>query len=138
MNWLNNLPITTQWLTGLAVISAITFIASIIFIPWLVTRLPNDYFIDKKRHPSKLHTLHPSVYFLIRLLKNSLGVILILAGIIMLVLPGQGILSILVGIGLTDFPGKFRLERWFAKQSAIFNAMNWIRKKAGIDPLIDP
>lgn len=138
MNWLDKLPIDSQWLTGLAIISAITFIASLIFIPWLVTKLPVDYFVDKKRHSSQLHTIHPLVYFVIRLLKNSLGVILILAGIVMLVLPGQGILSILVGIGLTDFPGKFKLERWFAKQPAVFKAMNWIREKAKIESLLDP
>lgn len=138
MNWLDSLPIDQQILTWLIVISGITFLASLALIPWLVIRLPADYFVGKKRHTSQLHQHHPGIYVLIRSLKNVLGLALITAGVMMLVLPGQGILAILVGVGLTDFPGKFRLERWFAKQPAIFNAMNWIREKRGIPPLLDP
>lgn len=138
MSWLGEFPMLTQWITWLAILSAVTFIASLILTPWLIVKLPADYFVDKKRHPSKLRRFHPFMYSIIRLLKNSFGVILILTGIVMLVLPGQGILTILVGVGLTDFPGKFMLERWFAKQPAVFNTMNWIREKAKVEPLIDP
>jgi hypothetical protein len=67
-----------------------------------------------------------------------LGILLVLAGIMMLVLPGQGILAMLIGIGLMDFPGKFRLERWFARQPAVFKSLNWIRTRAGHAPLLDP
>lgn len=138
MNWLGDLPILSQWITWLAILSAVTFIVSLILIPWLIVKLPADYFVDKKRPPSKLRRFHPFTYSMIRLLKNSFGVVLILTGIVMLVLPGQGILTILVGVGLTDFPGKFMLERWFAQQPAVFNTMNWIREKAKTEPLLDP
>ena len=70
--------------------------------------------------------------------RSEMPKILIIAGIVMLVLPGQGILSILVGIGLTDFPGKYRLERWLARQPAVFNTMNWIRRKRGVADLESP
>lgn len=138
MIWLDSLPISQQVLTWLAGISLITFLASLMLIPWLIIRLPADYFVDKKRHISKLHQHDPGIYVLVRALKNLFGMVLIAAGILMLVIPGQGILAILVGIGLTDFPGKFRLERWFAKQPAIFKSMNWIRQKRDKPPLLDP
>ena len=138
MNWLDSLPLDQGVLTWLVVISSIAFLASLVLIPWLVIRIPADYFVDKKRHTSQLHQHHPGIYVLIRSLKNLLGLVLIASGVMMLVLPGQGLLAILVGVGLTDFPGKFRLERWFAKQPAIFNAMNWIREKRGTPPLLDP
>ena len=124
MNWLNTLPINQQVLTWLVLISALTFLASLMLIPWLVIRLPPDYFVDKIRHTSQLHQHHPGIYVLIRAVKNLFGMVLIVAGLIMLVIPGQGLLAILVGVGLTDFPGKFKLERWFAKKPAIFKAMN--------------
>ncbi len=67
-----------------------------------------------------------------------MATLLILAGILMLILPGQGILTILIGIGLSDFPKKYQLERWFAKKPTLLNSMNWLRKKANIEPLQAP
>lgn len=138
MNWINSLPISQEVLTWLVVISTLTFLASLVIIPWLIVRLPADYFVDKKRHTSQLHQHHPGIYVLIRSLKNLFGLVLIAAGVLMLFLPGQGILAMIVGVGLTDFPGKFKLERWFAKQPAVFKAMNWIRQKRNHPPLLDP
>ena len=43
--------------------------------------------------------------------RNLYGSLLILAGIVMLFLPGQGILTILFGFLLLDFPGKRGLWR---------------------------
>ena len=42
-------------------------------------------------------------------LRNAVGLVLVTAGLAMLVLPGQGIITLLVGIILMDFPGKHRL-----------------------------
>ena len=57
---------------------------------------------------------------------------------VMLVVPGQGLLTILIGVMLTDFPGKYALERRLISQPSIFNAINWIRDKAGKEPLKRP
>ena len=62
--------------------------------------------------------------------KNILGFVLIIAGIAMLVLPGQGLLTIVVGVVLMNFPGKFRLERWLAMRAPIWRSLNWLRRKA--------
>lgn len=132
------LPFDAEWLGVLAMVSLITFVLSLLIIPWIITRLPVDYFVDEKRHVSSIRKQHPLVYLTIRVTKNVIGAILIIAGIIMLVLPGQGILTILVGVGLADFPAKFHLLRALAKKPSVYKSMNWIRNKANIEPLLKP
>jgi len=67
--------------------------------------------------------------------KNVLGYAFIVAGIIMLVLPGQGMLTILIGITLVNFPGRYRLERWFVSRRPVLRSINWLRRRAGQPPL---
>ena len=122
----------------LGVFSLVTFIASLALIPVLVARIPADYFVDRKRHMSRSRKLHPLLYLFFNVVKNVLGMLLLLAGIAMLVLPGQGIITLLIGITLMNFPGKFTLERRLVSQSGVFSAINWIRKRAGKPPLIHP
>jgi hypothetical protein len=119
-------------------VSIITFIASLIIIPWLVIQMPEDYFVSNHRRSSNIRRLHPALYLFIRIGKNLLGLFLFFAGLIMFVLPGQGILTMLIGISLTDFPGKFRVERWFIEKPAVFKAISWIRRKANKPMLINP
>jgi hypothetical protein len=64
------------------------------------------------------------------IVKNLLGIVFIVAGLIMLLLPGQGVLTILIGLTLMNFPGKHALERWIVRQPAVLRAINWIRAKA--------
>jgi hypothetical protein len=49
----------------------------------------------------------------------------------MLVLPGQGLLTIIIGLVLMEFPGKYHAERWVINRPAVLAAINWIRLKAG-------
>lgn len=115
----------------MAGISALTFIGSLILIPWLITRLPKDYFSSQRRHTSTLKAERPLLYWSIRFAKNLLALLLISAGIAMLILPGQGLLSILIGISISDFPGKYHLERYLVTRGSILKSLNWIRRKAG-------
>jgi len=135
---LNNLPFDPEWLIDLALASLVLFLLSLFLIPWVITRLPSDYFINEKRHISKTRNLHPLLYYSLRILQNILGGFLIIAGILMLVLPGQGMLTILIGVGLANFPGKFKLLRKFAHQPFVFKTLNWIRKKTNHKPLQKP
>lgn len=127
---ITDLQSNPQWAYGLILLSFLTFALSLILIPWLVIRLPKDYFSANRRGESALRQYHPVVYWLIRLLKNLFSAALIVAGILMLVLPGQGILSILIGISIGDFPGKYRLERYLVTRPGVLKSINWIRKKA--------
>jgi hypothetical protein len=81
---------------------------------------------------------HPRLSFLLTVIKNLIGGVFILAGLVMLVLPGQGLLTILIGITLTNFPGKYKLEQGLARRRSILRAMNWIRGKAHRTPLVHP
>ncbi len=128
-------PMTLTWLQAhtallwwLGVLSGVTFIGTLILVPLLVVRIPADYFMRHRRrrrpHP------HRPLYTLSAMLKNLLGIIFILAGVAMLILPGQGILTILLGIMLMNFPGKHTLERRIVQQPAVLRAINWMRTKA--------
>jgi len=134
-----NWAASNEWLmAGLTLASVAMFVGSLLALPFLVARLPADYFVDPRRHTSGLRRLHPLVYLAVLVLKNLVGWVLVLAGIAMLVLPGQGLVTILLGLVLSDFPGKFALERRLACTPAIFNALNWLRGRAGHPPLQPP
>ena len=68
------------------------------------------------------------------LMRNLLGWMFVVAGVAMLVLPGQGLLSILAGLVLVDFPGKRRFERRLLTSHVVRDAMNWLRRRAGRPP----
>jgi hypothetical protein len=71
------------------------------------------------------------------ILRNLAGVILVLVGIVLSRpgIPGQGILTILVGLMLTDLPGVRRLERSLARRREMKRALDTIRAKFGRKPL---
>jgi len=123
----------------LGALSALTFLLSLAGIPWLVNRLPPDYFV-RHRHGHR-HTpwrrLSPS-RFLLRLVRHVVGLLLVAAGVVMLVLPGQGLLTLVIGLSLIDFPGKARLVERLAAWPPIFAALNWIRHKGGRPAFIAP
>ena len=135
LSWIESHQALTLLLAGASVL---TFIGSILALPVLVAAMPEDYFVDARRHQSRLRRFHPLIYLSLRLLKNGLGWLLVLCGIAMLVLPGQGLLTILVGLVLSDFPGKFALERRLAMNPRIMAAFNWLRRRTGRPPLQVP
>jgi len=121
--------------TWMAVISAFTFLISLLTLPWLVARIPVDYFCHQKRHPAPLKQTHPMLRIVVLVGKNLLGWMLLVGGIIMLFIPGQGLLTIAMGLLLMDYPGKFALERSIASNRKILNSLNWLRRKANSPPL---
>ncbi|MFP4049015.1 MAG: hypothetical protein ACOCQT_02050 [Desulfovermiculus sp.] len=123
---------------AMASLSVFFFLASLVFIPWLIIRLPATYFSSQTRRPMRTTSAHPKLSFLLTVVKNLVGGVFILAGLVMLVLPGQGLLTILIGITLTNFPGKYKLEQGLARRRSILRAMNWIRRKAHRPPLVQP
>ena len=123
------------WLT---VGSVVMFIATLIIIPILVARIPEDYFSSPRHRGGRMHGQHPLAYWSILILKNLVGVVFIVMGIAMLLLPGQGILSILIGISLTNFPGKYKLERKLVSLPKVLHGLNWLRSKSGHPPLLSP
>jgi len=72
------------------------------------------------------------------ILKNILGILLLIFGIIMLFLPGQGILTIFISLLLIDFPGKWKLINYLSHKKKIVEAMNLIRRRFKKSDLISP
>ena len=122
----------------LTAVSLLMFVGTLVLIPVLVARIPEDYFTDAHRHRARTRRLHPVLYWGGLVVKNLLGLVLVLSGIAMLLLPGQGILSILIGISLMNFPGKYRLERRLVSLPKVMAGINWVRAKSGRPPLRAP
>ena len=128
-----------QWipvdvLIGLTVASAIGFVGSLIAIPMILVRLPADYFDTRTpRHWMKDH--HPVLRLSGLIVKNIVGVVFLLAGFAMLFLPGQGVLTMLIGISLMDFPKKRQLEAKMVGQPTVLGVINSMRQKFGKPPL---
>ncbi|MEH6467500.1 MAG: PGPGW domain-containing protein [Porticoccus sp.] len=122
-------------LTWLSVISLITFVGSLVALPWMVSMIPEDYFLHSRRNPAKMKQRHPVIRLLLLLGKNLLGLLLLCGGLLMLFLPGQGLLTIAVGLLLLDYPGKYTLERRIVAKKSILKGLNWLRAKAKHPPL---
>jgi|SRR5690554_4079219 len=110
----------------LSFFSIVAFVGSMIALPYLIRRMPADYFVKAEPKRSGLR----------RVLRNIVGTALIFAGILMLFLPGQGILTILVGVSFLSFRKKRELERKLAARSGVLPMMNAIRARSGEPPLI--
>jgi hypothetical protein len=139
-DWLQNFPgssyLTTEnLLLGFGVFVA-TFVVSLLVVGFLLVRLPADYF-----HPSYERTFlsgqHPYVRGLALLIKNLLGFVLVLLGIALSLpgVPGQGLITILIGLMLMDFPGKRELELKIIKRPAVLANVNRLREKYSRPPL---
>ena len=136
MNNFIDLESHRQLLMWIGIGSLGIFIISLLTLPWLVAKIPDDYFVPKKRQPTNWKNQHPVVRLLILIGKNLVGYGLIFAGLLMLFLPGQGILTLVTGLLLIDYPGKFRIERRIVRTPAILNGLNWLRAKAKKPPLM--
>jgi len=119
-------------------LSLLAVIATIVGVPWVVGRLPGDYFARQERVSWRESSAEPVFAMILGALKNLLGLLLIVLGLIMLVTPGQGILTVLIGLLLMNFPGKFRLERWLALRPGVWRGLNWLRHRQGQLPFDAP
>lgn len=129
--WLDPLIELSPWLAGGSLLMAL---ASMLAVPWLVLRIPPEYFAL----PPPPSPLKSGEGWLLWLLRNIAGCVLIALGVLMLVLPGQGVLTILIGIGVSALPFKYRLERRLAARPRVLRALNWIRRRYHKPPLLPP
>ena len=120
------------WMLGVA--SAVMLVISAVLIPILIVELPADFYAVEN-HRRRLFENRPLVRIVFLVVKNALGGVLLVAGIAMLLLPGQGILTILAALALLNFPGKRALEMRILHRPAILRTINWLRLRAGRDPL---
>ena len=126
--------LTKDVLLTLFALSVAGFVGSLIAIPIILVRLPPHYFDE--RHPRTwMENHHPVLRMVGHVLKNVVGAVFLAAGFAMLFLPGQGILTMLIGLSLLDFPGKRRLEGKLVGQPSVLRTINGIREKFGRPPL---
>ena len=132
IQWFANHP---EVLIGMGISSIFIFLISILGISWFIAQITEYYFLRSKRQPSKWREQKPILRFVVMFGKNLIGLSLIIGGLLMLVLPGQGLLTIVTGLLLVNYPGKYKLEQKLSSMPSIFRALNWIRLKAKKPPL---
>jgi hypothetical protein len=91
---------------------------------------------DDMSETSRLTPINRSVNLMINIMKIMVGLFLLICGLVMLVLPGQGLLTMLMGLSLMPFPGKNKLEQTIVARKSVRYSLNWIRKKANKKPFI--
>lgn len=121
------------YIVWLVSISLGIFVFSLMTIKWLVALIPEDYFVMKSG--SKFRSKRPYLWLITAVVKNLVGYTLILGGIIMLFVPGQGLFTIFIGLILSNYPGKYYVERRIVAMPKILNTVNWLRKKTDKPPL---
>lgn len=134
-----------QWLLAyedilwpLGLFSLVFLFVGAVLLPVVVIRLPSDYLLRGKRSFRRRFarmTIGGRVYLL---LKNVFGGLLVLAGVVMLVTPGQGLISIAVGIGLLDIPRKHRLLKLLVGRPGVLRTINRFRARFDRPPLQPP
>lgn len=124
-----------EWFAWIGAASLATVVASALLVPLLIRRIPHDYFLEDGAGSDWMRDRHPVIRLLFLVFKNLLGALLIIGGLIMFVTPGQGILTLVVGILLLNFPGKRRFEVWLVKRKPVHRAIDWMRRRAGRRPL---
>ncbi len=131
-NWLEDNKEALLWTTiGSIAAIVITVVVAVV----LIVKAPADYFQQQKRQRSTFSKNRPGRALALRIARNILGWLLIAAGVAMLVLPGQGILVIIIGVALADCPGKYRIQRWLISRGRVLKTANWLRAKFDKPPL---
>ena len=129
MNW--------QYMYWSVFLGIATFAASIVAITVLLVNLPATYFLDSHERQLWIDR-HTVIRWTGLVLKNLLGLFLVLFGVILSVpgVPGQGLLTTLLGFVLLDFPGKRHLERKILSRPHVRATVDRLRARFGRRPLV--
>jgi len=139
IDWITQIVAAITWrdaIIGL-LLFIVTFAGSLGLVSLMLVRIPATYF-----HSSHDRALwvdrHRAVRWSGMIMKNLIGVVLIILGVIMSLpgVPGQGILTILLGLMLLDVPGKRSWEQKLVKRPKVLQTINQLRGKFGMPPLV--
>jgi uncharacterized membrane protein len=106
------------------------FVVGALIAAVAVVLMPADYFDYSAPRPRRSMPLH--------ILKNVVGAVLVVLGIAMLVMPGQGVLTIVAGLMLVDFPGKHQLVGKLLTRPRLMESANRLRVRFGKAPFQTP
>jgi hypothetical protein len=108
----------------LIVLTVGMFLGTLVGIPIFLVRIPNDYFSRQKKRST-----------LVSVIRTVAGILVVGLGVAMLVLPGQGLLTVLVGLAMMDLPFKKRLIRKILSNEKVSSTITKLRRKHGRGPL---
>ena len=116
-----------------AILFVVLLVGSAGVLAVVIVKLPAGYFADEPPPGARPNWAK-------RILKNLAGAVLVIIGALLSLpgVPGQGFLTILIGLMIMDFPGKRRFELWIIKRPGILDGINKVREKAGKPPMYLP
>jgi hypothetical protein len=124
-----------------AILATLLFVATLVIsfavVLTIFIRLPPDYFCAPRARTVR-ETSRAIFFRIFVALKNLVGLVLILLGLILSVpgLPGQGLLTVLAGVLLVDFPGKRSLLYKLVSRPLLLQSINRLRMKFSRPPLV--
>lgn len=139
MEWLAEFWASLSWfkiLLGVGIF-VVSLAFSFLCIGVVMVKIPENYFSSHYQQD-----FMPGSSWVVRwgavIAKNIFGVFLILLGLVLSLpgVPGQGILTILLGLIMLDIPGKRPLEARIIKRPAILSAINDLRARYKKPPLV--
>jgi hypothetical protein len=139
MEWLSDVwrTLTLSNLLVAVALFVLSLIVSFAAIAVVMVNVPATYF--SIRHRREFMTgRHWFVRSGAIIAKNILGLALMVLGVLLSLpgVPGQGILTILLGLIMLDIPGKQALEAWIIQQPKVLAAVNRLRAKYNRSPLV--
>ncbi|MFN4260744.1 MAG: hypothetical protein ACK4RK_15715 [Gemmataceae bacterium] len=137
VEYLRELPTWQQWVFGMGFF-LLSFFGSIAAVGFVIVRMPATYFRQDHQHIYFWGDQHPILRWIGLIVKNLFGLLLVAVGAVLALpgVPGQGILTILIGLMLLDFPGKRTLERKLITRPQVLASVNRLRQRFGKPPLV--
>jgi hypothetical protein len=129
VNWEYVIWFALVWTAG--------FAASLVAITVLLVKLPATYFLSSHRRQLWIDR-HKVIRWSGLILKNVVGLFLLVLGVVLSLpgVPGQGILTGLIGLVLLDFPGKRRVEQKILSRPHVASTVNRLRARFGREPFL--
>jgi hypothetical protein len=130
--------VETYLLVGFA-LSVVSTVAAVGLVAIIIVKLPADYFCSPASR-AFLAGRHPLIRRTGLFLKNLLGAVLIAVGVVLSLpgIPGPGILTVLFGVMLIDFPDMRIVERRLIRRPMVLRSINRLRRRYGKPPLASP
>jgi hypothetical protein len=122
-------------MVGVVALSIVAVVATLIVVPMILVRMDENYFKSERTLQGRLARSHPVSRILLVLGKNLLALFLLALGVILLVLPGQGLLTLVLGVLLLDFPGRHKLQKSLISRPSILRIVNKLRARYERPPL---
>ena len=112
------------------------FLLSLVEVTVILVKLPANYFTSEYHDYYEDRILWRRVFWAV--VKNLVGLLHVVAGVLLSLpgIPGQGVLTILLGVMMMDLPGVRRMERWLVSRRKVRASIDKIRAKFKKPPLV--